>query len=115
MIRGRTREVYWILVNFGKELLKIDGNALDLTGFGEQAHDMAIPKQKLVAHTILGEGNVVRGDRIVELVEGLVPVPRMAQGVPLRFRTHSTHMECALQDDESIRIRKNLLQGSRKR
>jgi len=43
VVGGRAKELFWIFFNLGKELLHIQGNALDLAGFGEKAHDMAIP------------------------------------------------------------------------
>lgn len=100
-------------MNSGQELLHIEGYALDLAGFGEEAHDMAVPKKELVPNAVLGERYVVGGDQVVKPVEGRVTVPRASQRVPLRLCAHATDMECAMQEDESVGFGQDLLKGRR--
>jgi hypothetical protein len=110
VVWGRTQELLWIFLNFCKELLQIEGNAFELAGFGEEAHDMAVSEKELVADTVLGKWNVIGSDRIVKPVQGHVALPNIAQGMPLWLRTHSSYVECALQENEAIGLRKELLQ-----
>lgn len=50
--RSRAQELLWILFNFDKESLHIEGNALYLAGFCEESYYMAVSQKELVANAV---------------------------------------------------------------
>jgi hypothetical protein len=74
----------------------------NVPGLGNESKHLAIAEQKLIAYTVLGEGDVTSGDTAIQLVKRHLTEPGSAQRMPLGRGANTAHVQSTTVLDEPI-------------